>query len=169
MKGRLLIFFAVVVAIFSCKHKSDFKTLPGSIQVKLIDDKGAPKAKVGDHLKLNLAYYTDADSLLYSSTKKNKNGIEVPVMKPQFNGDLMEGFTCLGTGDSAVFRISVDSFFKHGNMPAFFKPGQFMKVTAKCMNHYSSSEYKLKLRADSLKQISKDDSLIQDYISKKHY
>src|SRR6185436_19216163 len=135
MKNSNFIFSRIIVLMMvvffpvfnSCAGDGKgFKKTESGLQYKIVIDKKQPKGKIGDIIKLNLIYYTPKDSVIFSSYQAGGQPVEFPISKPQFKGDAMEGFTLLGSGDSAIFLMSADSLYKGQHMPPFAKSGDFI-------------------------------------------
>jgi len=90
-----------------------FTILPSGLQYKIISHgSGARKPMIGDHVELNILF-RENDSVLFDSRKMNNNDpVPIPVAAPKFKGDVMEGIVFMTVGDSAVFKVSVDTLKK---------------------------------------------------------
>ncbi len=88
---------------------------------------------VNDLVFVNLRYYLP-DTVLFDS-KKLKDELMFPMIRPMFKGDLYEGLKMMSPGDSMTFKVVADSFFlKTANMkklPAYVKPGTPMYFDVK--------------------------------------
>ena len=101
----------------SCKQ---FKTGDGGLQYKIVKDAGAPKAQTGDVLSVHMHVVTDRDSTL-----DNTNDRALPSIiqiydstNPQaYPGDYNTMFSMLGEGDSAVFKLDLDTMASRTGQP----------------------------------------------------
>jgi len=168
LSKMLLLSLAVIVPAFtSCAGDGkDFKKLPSGLQYKIVVDKKQTKGKVGDIIKLNLTYSTAKDSVIFSSYQAGGQPVEFPIGLPQFKGDAMEGFTLLGSGDSAIFLMSVDSVYKNQPMPNFCKSGEFIKLAVNVVSVLPKEEYEKQQNEAAMKQNETDAKIIEDYIAK---
>lgn len=163
---RLILSLTLLSLLFnSCGQKKDFTTLPSGLKYLIVEDKKEPKGKIGDYIKIKFVYANEKDSVLFSSSEKNKDGVEFPLGKPQYNGDAMEGFTMLGKGDSAIFMTMVDSFFKGRTIPLFLKAGTFLKMKVRCLSVKTAAEFEAQQKEGAAKQVTTDDAIIQKYIA----
>ena len=103
------------LAATGCKN-NEFKKTKDGLEYKIVKDApGADKPKIGDFVSMHLRVHI-GDSMLFESRKMNNNQpIEFPLTAAVFKGDMSEGIQMLTAGDSAVFRVSLDSLLKQGN------------------------------------------------------
>jgi FKBP-type peptidyl-prolyl cis-trans isomerase FkpA len=110
----------------SCAEEGFKKTATG-LEYKFIrKDDGARKVNKDDILILNLAYYTDTDSLFFDSKSRPEGFVYIPLMESAYKGDIMEGLSMMNIGDSVIFKVVADSFFIHNAMielPKGIAPG----------------------------------------------
>jgi FKBP-type peptidyl-prolyl cis-trans isomerase FkpA len=166
MTGLAAACFAIIVPMVIVFAGDGFKTTPNGLQYRIIKDNKKSKAKVGDYIKMHMIYKTDKDSVLFSTREMN-NGtpLEIPVAPPQFKGDAAEGFTMIGEGDSAEFRMSVDSVFKEQqHRPAFAKPGGYISMLVAVVSVQTAAEREAAMKAEAEKQIIADETKLKTYI-----
>jgi FKBP-type peptidyl-prolyl cis-trans isomerase len=126
---------ATAVTITSCSaQNTGFKKTANGLEYKIVkDEPGIQKPAIGDEMLFQIKTYVHfpgGDSVLFDTYKMNE-GKPVPyqVMPPGFKGDVPEGFMMLTKGDSAVFRMSVDSMLKAGvQLPPWMEKGKDMKM-----------------------------------------
>lgn len=110
MKKSILVFGLASLFIFSACQQ--FKTGEGGLQYKIVKDAGNPKPEVGDLLSISLIIKSDRDSVLTDTYEIGLPQIinimpdSLPGMYP---GDYNTMFKMLGEGDSAVFKIDLDT------------------------------------------------------------
>ncbi|HXS36231.1 MAG TPA: FKBP-type peptidyl-prolyl cis-trans isomerase [Flavipsychrobacter sp.] len=126
---------------------------------------GTQKAQIGSYVELNVHIYVH-DSLIFDSRKMNNNlPVPIQVMHPAFNGDPAEGFPKMAAGDSAIFRLPVDSLKKTGQpLPPYMHPGDMMMYQIKMVSVKSAAEMKKDAEEKAVKQKDVDDKLIGDYL-----
>ncbi len=153
------------------KTKDGFTVLPSGLEYKMIKQgNGKRKAKDGDHAEMFIHVFLD-DSVIFDSRKMYNATKPVPVtvQKPKANGDLMEGFMLLSEGDSALFRVPVDSMRKAGApaMPGM-KEGknQKMKYEVQVVTIRSEEEDKKHNEEMASKQGGIEEKSLQDYFRK---
>jgi FKBP-type peptidyl-prolyl cis-trans isomerase FkpA len=141
--STLAVFFLLIILAASCAqgHEGYEKTENG-LYVKYIkkNEKGK-KGKLGEIAHCTMLVHLlgkdgKSDSLIFSSVKMPDfpGGLEfIPLLKPAYNGDFMEGLLNLRVGESASFIVSADSFFlatkKMPKMPDSIPPGSELKFT----------------------------------------
>lgn len=145
-----------------------FSITPNGLEYKIVTDApGTQFPKLGDYISAHLQLIVD-DSVHFSTRQVMNNApAEVQMAAPPTKGDIMEGFTYMTPGDSAIFRYSVDSLL---SLPGV-TPQPWMKKGEGQMIYYrvvlagvKSSEQKQKEAAEAAaKQKDIDDKLLQDY------
>ncbi len=154
------------------KLKDGFTAMPSGLEYKIVKHgTGKRKAANTDHAELFIHVYLD-DSVIFDSRKMYNATKPVPVtiQAPKANGDLMEGFMMLVAGDSALFRVPVDSMLKGGVQPMpGMKPGKNQKMRYEVQVVTIRSEEEEKKYAEEMagKQKGIDEKLLADYFTKK--
>lgn len=161
-------FLLISSTLFSCKQKS-FTKLPSGIDYMMLhDEKGDKIAKEGSVITMHIITKTN-DSTLFDSRKMNNNEpVPAQITKPQYNGDIMEGFALLSEGDSAHFRVPADSIFRNGQMPPFVKKGDTIHFFVKMVSVKSTEEYEKEQKETATKQGGIDDGTIAQYLKDKN-
>ena len=134
------------------------------------DNKQTKVASVGDFLEFHIKTKFNDSVLFDSRTMNNNNPVPFRLPPAAFKGDLSEGLTMMSAGDSAVFRVSIDSMLKAGAQPMpGMEAGKGQKLTY-IVALVSVKDEKTK-QADDAKsasaQVGKDDQAIQDYLKAK--
>jgi FKBP-type peptidyl-prolyl cis-trans isomerase len=162
---------ASILSLNACKNKNSFKTTDSGLEYSIVKDeeKGA-KPAVGDvvEMHLHIRYKDDkTDTTLFDSRAMNNNtAIQFPMPAPTFKGDIAEGFMMLTPGDSAVFRISIDSLQKAGaQMLPFMKPGNKIEYNVVLVSVKSQAQMRKDQEAHANTQKSVDDKILQDYFT----
>ncbi len=143
-----------------------FTHLASGLEYKIVSrGTDANKAKIGSYIELNVHIYVH-DSLIFDSRKVNNDQpVPVQLMHPAFEGDPAEGFTKMGAGDSALFRLPVTKLEKTGqHLPPYMHPGDTMMYQIKMVSVKSSEQMKKETEEKSVKQKEVDDKLINDYL-----
>ena len=163
--GLVAAFIGVSLPMFFVFAGDGYKTTPKGLQYRIIKDNPGRTAQVGDYIRMHMTYRTDKDSVLFSTRDQNANQpLEIPVTAPQFNGDATEGFAMLSTGDSAEFKMPVDSIFKGQQMPPFAKPGGFIHMFVSVISVMTPEEREKAQAAEASKQNTVDEEKIQAYL-----
>src|SRR6185437_9288247 len=118
MKKRLMFFALAAIGFAGCI--GGFKKGDAGMLYKIIVDKDGPSIKPGDFVVLNITLKNDADSVL-NSTYENGMPSMVNFPKPTKKGDLVSAVELLSEGDSAVFKINIDSLTKGQARPPQLK------------------------------------------------
>lgn len=121
--------FLALAAIGLASCNGGYKKGENGMLYNIYTDKTGPKVQEGDFLLVNLVIKNDADSVLLSTYEQ---GRPTPLLlpKPQFKGDVFDGIKLLAEGDSASFKLSVDSVFKTAPKPPGFK-GKYLVYNVK--------------------------------------
>lgn len=140
---KLGVLLAIPVMMAACSG-SGFKKTSSGLEYKIYNhSKDAAKPEVGDMLTVVLVYKTDKDSVLLDS-RKNPNPFRIPLIKPEYPGDIYEGLGLLAIGDSATFMVSADSFFirtARASLPEFIKAGSKLKFEVKLLSLQKKADY----------------------------
>ncbi len=105
MKKIVVILGVAVIGLSSCKQ---FKKGEGDMMYKIHEDKSGETIKEGDFVAFNAIEKTEEDSVLYSSYDYDRPSLLVKE-KSLFTGDLFAALGMLSEGDSATFKINIDS------------------------------------------------------------
>jgi FKBP-type peptidyl-prolyl cis-trans isomerase FkpA len=128
MKKNLLILLGIAIAFSSCKQ---FKQGEGDMFYKIHEDKDGPLIQDGDFIVFKFIQKTEEDSILYNSADYDRPAMTVK-QKAGFKGDMFTAIGMLSEGDSATFKINIDSLVNKLGMP---KPenvkGKYMLYTFK--------------------------------------
>ncbi|QNL21670.1 FKBP-type peptidyl-prolyl cis-trans isomerase [Hyphobacterium sp. CCMP332] len=167
-----ILFVLIVLSGFGCDNlangggKDKFTVTEKGLEYKLLNDAEGPVANIGDMLTFNMVLYKNEDSVI-TSTWETGNPIKTPLQEPGFNGDVSEGFALMSVGDSAFFKVPIDSLFKGrmNNMPPFLQGAKYLSYTIKMENIQTQEEVQAEKEAAQAEQKQTDDNLIQDYLS----
>lgn len=105
-----LVLSIFLIFSYSCQ-KYKFKKTASGLEYNILKTEEGKVGNVGDIYDLNISVYTESDSIAY------KNNLKFQRTKPVYDGDFHEALSLFKTGDSAVIRISADSFFSNHGMP----------------------------------------------------
>ena len=125
---KILLVLGIAVAFTSWKQ---FKQGEGDMFYKFHEDKEGPTVKDGDFIVFKFIQKTEDDSVMYNSSDYERPAMTIK-QKPGFTGDMFTAIGMLSEGDSASFKISIDSLVNKLGMP---KPenvkGKYMVYTFK--------------------------------------
>ena len=125
------------------------------------------KPVMGDKLELTLIVKIEDSTVFDSHTMNNGKPVPLQVAKPKFQGDPVEGYMLLHEGDSAVFRLPVDTLLKSGNqMPPWMKAGKTLEYDVMMKSVKNDSEVRKEAEQKLANQKATDDKALQDYFAK---
>lgn len=166
---------AGVTKIKDDNGKREIVAVPKGYQVtenglvyKIINDApGDLHPKLGDQVEMHINTHI-GDSSLFNSRKLNNNQpVPFQIAAPAFKGDLVEGFMMMTPGDSAVFRVSIDSLKKAGaQLLPWMKEGDMIDYEVTLVSVKSQDQMKKEAEEKAVRQVTVDDSLLQDYFKK---
>ncbi len=173
LKSRSKITFSVALlaGLFGCENLANgdgngFKTTEKGLVYEMLEDVEGPTAKVGDILTFEMILYKGEDSVI-TSTYETGTPVKTPLQESGFGGDVTEGFGMMSVGDSAFFKVPMDSLFKGrmNTMPPFLQGAEFLSYRIKMLKIQTEEEVNAELEAKRIEQKMIDDKLIQDYLS----
>lgn len=149
------------------KIANGYTKLESGLEYKIIKHgTGKRKPQINDHLELNIVVH-ELDTVIFSSRKMNGDKpVPLPVTAPKFKGDPMEGFMLMVAGDSAIFRLPVDSMKKMGNVQPWMKSGEEVEYNVKLVSVVSDEDFKKDNAEKEGKQKGIDEKLLKDYFAK---
>ncbi|AMR31511.1 hypothetical protein A0256_08760 [Mucilaginibacter sp. PAMC 26640] len=119
-----------IAALGLASCKGGFKQAEGGLLYDIVTDKSGPTIKTGDFLSLNLVLKTEGDSVI-NSTYEMGHPIQTLMPKVQKKGDVTTGFLLMSEGDSAVFKMNLDTIFKKGQPKPPGLKGKYLIYTVK--------------------------------------
>ncbi|HYK77212.1 MAG TPA: FKBP-type peptidyl-prolyl cis-trans isomerase [Daejeonella sp.] len=128
MKKSVIILGLAVLGLTSCQQ---FKKGEGDMEYKIFTDKAGETIKDGDFVAFNAIEKTEEDSVLYSSYDLDRPSLLIKE-KSVFAGDLFAALGMLSEGDSAIFKINIDSMVtKLGRPKPEHTKGKYLLYTLK--------------------------------------
>lgn len=129
MKKPLVLLSLLALALSACTR---FKTGDGGLQYAIHTDKDGPTIQEGDFFVLYGTQKTERDSILFSTNDAGRP-VFLTAQKSQSKGDLYSALAMLSEGDSATFKIDLDTLaLKTGQpKPPFAKDDRFVIFTVK--------------------------------------
>ena len=140
-----------------------FYKLPSGLQYKIMSHgTGTKKPIVGDFIEMNI-HVVIGDSVIFDSRKMFDNKpVPFQITPPKYKGDASEGFMLLVAGDSAIFRLPVDSLDKRSVLP-WMKNGQLLEQDVKMVTVQTAEEHQKDMAIKMAMQKAEDDRLLQEY------
>ena len=118
MKKGIIILAAATLGLAACNKE---KKGAGGLLYTIHHSDGKEKIKEGDIVKMNFVQTNDKDSVL-SSTYDSEMPAVFPAQKKMYAGDMNDVLTLFGEGDSATFKVNLDTMAAQSKQP---KPEQF--------------------------------------------
>ncbi|WP_442794793.1 FKBP-type peptidyl-prolyl cis-trans isomerase [Pelobium manganitolerans] len=128
MKKGLLILSVAALGFAACN--GGFKKGPAGLMYNIHDDVKSDSIADGDFISLNIIAKTDGDSVLYNSYELDRPS-QTFVSKPSYDGDLFYAIKLLSKGDSATFKIDLDSAEAKGQPKPQGIKGKYIIYTVK--------------------------------------
>jgi FKBP-type peptidyl-prolyl cis-trans isomerase FkpA len=142
------------------------KTASG-LEYAMVKDVPGNNPKIGDHLEMHIRTYV-GDSILFESRKLNANKpVPFQVAPSNIKGDLVEGLMMMSPGDSALFKVSVDSLKKSGaQLLPWMKEGDKVSYEVTLVSMKSPEDMKKEQDAKLGIQMQADEALLAEYFTK---
>ncbi len=131
---------AIAILGSACQQ---FEKGDGGLEYKIVKDNGQPKAQTGDLLSVHLIVKTDRDSLLQSTYDIGLPQIiniapdSTPGLYP---GDYNSMFRMLGEGDSAVFKLDLDTMATQTMRPKPEFAEKYIVFNVKVNKHFKKGD-----------------------------
>ncbi len=151
----------------ACNSGDGFKTTKDGLEYRIVKDSASDQRPVvGDLLEMHITTRV-GDSVLFDSRKLNNDQpLKFPLAEPAFRGDISEGFTLLTPGDSAVFRVSLDSVRKTGaQLLPWMKPTDKFQYEVVLVSVKSQETARQEMETQASRQKETDEQLLQEYFA----
>lgn len=140
-KSILFLSAATLMLAASCQN---FQKGEGGLEYNIVKDAGAEKAVAGDLLSVDMTIKSDRkDSLLNSTYDMGLPQIVniAPDSLPgMYAGDYNSMFKFLGEGDSAIFRLDLDTMAARTGQPKPEIGDRYVTFTIKVRKHFKKGE-----------------------------
>ncbi|MCF6366500.1 MAG: FKBP-type peptidyl-prolyl cis-trans isomerase [Bacteroidales bacterium] len=168
-----IVFFvsAIILLLFSCDNSESYKKHESGFEYKIITKENTNlTVKEDEILDLKLRYFNQNDSLIFDSeTLPGK--FRVQVLNPETGGLFQEAITMLNIGDSAVFLIPAQNFYKETmkkQIPNFVKKDETFKFEVKINKSVSEEELNKEYRQYLLEAEYQESALLKEYTKNEH-
>lgn len=176
---KSILFLSAAVGLLATTSCQNFKKGDGGLEYNIVKDAGAEKAQAGDLLSVDMIVTSDRkDSLLQSTYEIGLPQIvniapdSIPGLYP---GDYNSMFKMLGEGDSAVFRLNLDTMAAKTGQPKPEFADKYATFKVKVRKHfkkgdltdsalYAQIDEYFKAEIETLKQA--EEGKLANYISK---
>jgi len=140
-KSILFLSAAATMLVASCQN---FKKGDGGLEYNIAKDAGADKAISGDFLSVDMTIKSDRNDSLLNSTY-DLGLPQIVQIAPDsvpggYKGDYNSMFKFLGEGDSAVFKLNLDTMAARTGQPKPEFADKFVTFTIKVRKHFKKGE-----------------------------
>lgn len=176
---KSILFLSAAVGLLATTSCQNFKKGDGGLEYNIVKDAGAEKAQAGDLLSVDMIVTSDRkDSLLQSTYEIGLPQIvniapdSIPGL---YAGDYNSMFKMLGEGDSAVFRLNLDTMAAKTGQPKPEFADKYATFKVKVRKHfkkgdltdsalYAQIDEYFKAEIETLKQA--EEGKLANYVSK---
>ena len=164
---------ATVSSFFSCFSVAEkFETLPSGVEYRFVNKaENETAVKAGDVWNLDITYYNSADSLLFNSKDVAQNFVMNVPEKTSVEGSVEEGIFLMTKGDSAVFKVSAETFFKKSrkiDVPKYILPDEKLTFYVKLKDIIDGKEYQKGIDDWIDKMNAQELLIIKDYLEREN-
>src|SRR5690606_661246 len=163
---KSILFLSTAVCLLATASCQSFQKGEGGLEYKIVKDAGAEKAVAGDLLSVDMIVTSDRNDSLLQSTYDiglpqiiNIAPDSIPGLYP---GDYNSMFKMLGEGDSAIFRLNVDTMSEIGRARLNSSHVKISYAVISIMHTHSPNLPSTTLfRSDMIVTSDRNDSLLQ--------
>ncbi|PRD47934.1 FKBP-type peptidyl-prolyl cis-trans isomerase [Sphingobacterium haloxyli] len=141
---KSILFLSAAVGLLAATSCQNFKKGDGGLEYNIVKDAGAEKAQPGDLLSVDMIVTSDRkDSLLQSTYDIGLPQIvniapdSIPGL---YAGDYNSMFKMLGEGDSAIFRLNLDTMAAKTGQPKPEFADKFATFKVKVRKHFKKGD-----------------------------
>lgn len=140
-KSILFLTAAATLLVASCQN---FKKGDGGLEYNIVKDNGGDKAVAGDFLSVDMTIKSDRNDSLLNSTY-DLGLPQIVQIAPDsipgaYPGDYNSMFKFLGEGDSAVFKLNLDTMAAQTGQPKPEFADKYVTFTVKVRKHFKKGE-----------------------------
>jgi FKBP-type peptidyl-prolyl cis-trans isomerase len=145
-KSILFLSAATLLVAASCQN---FQKGEGGLEYKIVKDAGADKAVAGDLLSVDIIVESDKRDSITGKTELNSTydiglpqivNIAPDSLPGMYAGDYNSMFKFLGEGDSAVFRLNLDTMAAKTGQPKPDIADHYVTFKVKVRKHFKKGE-----------------------------
>lgn len=141
---KSILFLSAAVTVLATAACQNFKKGDGGLEYNIAKDAGAEKAVAGDLLSVDMIIKSDRNDSLLQSTYDiglpqivNIAADSIPGL---YAGDYNSMFKLLGEGDSAVFRLNLDTMAAKTGQPKPEFADKFVTFSVKVRKHFKKGD-----------------------------
>lgn len=143
---------------------------PNGLEYKFIKKgTGTVLATEGTFGEMNVKFKIGDSTLINTLEMNQGKPVSQLIQKPTMKGDLMEGLMLMKAGDSAIFRIPMDTLAARANQPKpeWAKKGDYATWEVKMVSVKTKEQLEKETAEKEKTQAAGDDKLIQDHLKAK--
>jgi FKBP-type peptidyl-prolyl cis-trans isomerase FkpA len=153
---------------FSAPDAEGFITTNGNLQFKKITNgTSSYDPQIGDIADMNIKFFI-GDSLLINTMEMNEGKpVTQALQAPHFAGDLNEGLLLLKAGDSAIFRMKMDTLSVRTKQPKpeWAKPDAYARWEVKMVNVKSRAEAEAERAERAKARAAEEENILQKHFA----
>jgi FKBP-type peptidyl-prolyl cis-trans isomerase FkpA len=145
---------------------TDFVKASNNLDYKwVILGSGKQAAAIGDFGEMHVIFKIGDTAMINTAEMNNNIPVSQQISAPGMKGDLMEGLVRMKAGDSAIFRMLVDTFAvrAHQPKPTWVKPGDYVTWEIKMVRVMTKTQMENEIAQKEKTQNTIDDALLQGY------
>lgn len=149
--------FCLFLVSVAANGQSRWRHTDGGIAYRIVERKAfSHPVNRGDIVLLHLIFRAGSGEVVFNTREFGNHPEEFLADPPEFNGDISEGILLLREGDSAVFRVPVDSMYRSFR-PEFAEGQSFMQYEVKVLEVLTPEEL------SQQKQIERQRTILRDW------
>lgn len=141
---KSILFLSAAVGLLATTSCQNFEKGEGGLEYNIVKDAGAEKAQSGDLLSVDMIVTSDRkDSLLQSTYEIGLPqivNIAPDTIPGLYAGDYNSMFKLLGEGDSAIFRLNLDTMAEKTGQPKPEFADHYATFKVKVRKHFKKGE-----------------------------
>ncbi|MGO3306768.1 MAG: FKBP-type peptidyl-prolyl cis-trans isomerase, partial [Sphingobacterium sp.] len=141
---KSILFLSAAVTVLATAACQNFKKGDGGLEYNIAKDAGAEKAVAGDLLSVDMIIKSDRNDSLLQSTYDiglpQVVNIAADTIPGLYAGDYNSMFKLLGEGDSAVFRLNLDTMAAKTGQPKPEFADKFVTFSVKVRKHFKKGD-----------------------------
>lgn len=152
------------------KKPAGFTKNPNGLEYKFITKgTGTVLAQEGTFGEMNVKFKIGDSTLINTLEMNQGKPVSQMIQKPTMKGDLMEGLMMMKAGDSAVFRILMDTLAARANQPKpeWAKKGDYATWEVKMVSVKTKAQIEAESAGKEKAQAAIDDKLILEHLKAK--
>lgn len=167
--ATLVIFVFAALLLASCSKYPGFKKTKSGLYYKfIVENKDTAKPRINDVMEMYLSYTGKSkgkDTVLMDGKQK----FTLMMMKSFFKGDIYEGLGMMSKGDSAIFILPADSFFKKivraPKLPDFIDSSSMLTFNVRMIDFYSQEEMQRREEEKNARLEKEETEKLQKYLA----